>query len=534
MPRHARNQGVTKLRLFFRYALGLRRFVSRSISLDDALGVIRDARQREAGNFLELARRTVFDYPNSPYLPLFRRAGVTFMELERQVLANGVQAVLRELHDAGVYIRFDEFKGRQPIRRGNLEYRVSSDDFMNPWNPGDLHGQTGGSGGRRRRAVLDLGLIEYDAACHRIYQQAFGIAGATMAIWRGVPPNSSGINKLLLQTRVGRDLDRWFSPIWYEPGFSSLQYRFLTLYTCLAARLAGRKWTTPQYVPLHDVDTILDWILATRARKEQAVLDTTASAAVRLCRRAVARGADISGTCFRVGSETFDNARLEAVTAAGCRAGSHYAISELGPLAMACAAPGEADACHVLSGKLCVLPFKQQVGTPAVEVDALYLTTTHPRTPQILINLESGDYADSTEASCGCFFATAGFGQTLSRIRSYEKLTGEGVTFLGTDLLRLLDEVLPRTFGGGPTDYQFVESDVDGLRRVSLRVSPRIGFIREDQVCETVLEFLAHSSAGGRMMTDTWRDAGTLNVVREEPAATSAGKIPPLFLARES
>jgi hypothetical protein len=352
-----------------------------------------------------------------------------------------------------------------------------------------------------------------------------------MAIWRGVPPTASGINKLLLQTRVGRDLDRWFSPTWYEPGFSSLQYRILTLYTCLAARLAGRKWASPKFVPLNDVDTILDWILATRARGEQVVLDTTASAVVRLCRRAVENSVDISGTCFRVGSETFDNAKLEAVAAAGCRAGSHYAISELGPLAMACAAPGQADDCHVLSGKVCVLPFKQRVGAPAVEVDALYLTTTHPSTPQILINLESGDCADSAKSSCGCFLATAGFGQTLSCIRSYEKLTGEGVTFLGADLLTLLDEVLPRKFGGGPTDYQLIESEIDGLRRVSLRVSPRVGSVREDQVHEAVLEFLAHSSVGGRMMTDTWRDAGTLCVVRQEPAATSVGKIPPLFVA---
>jgi hypothetical protein len=33
------------------------------------------------------------------------------------------------------------------------------------------------------------------------------------------------------------------------------------------------------------------------------------------------------------------------------------------------------------------------------------------------------------------------------------------MNFLGTDLLRLIDEVLPARFGGAPTDYQFVERE---------------------------------------------------------------------------
>ena len=46
-------------------------------------------------------------------------------------------------------------------------------------------------------------------------------------------------------------------------------------------------------------------------------------------------------------------------------------------------------------------------------------------------------------------------------IRSHEKLTAGGMTLLDTDVIRLLDEVLPARFGGAPTDYQLVEHESD-------------------------------------------------------------------------
>jgi hypothetical protein len=39
----------------------------------------------------------------------------------------------------------------------------------------------------------------------------------------------------------------------------------------------------------------------------------------------------------------------------------------------------------------------------------------------------------------------------------------QGMTFLGHDLIRPVEEVLPAQFGGGPTDYQSVEVERGGL-----------------------------------------------------------------------
>ena len=97
--------------------------------------------------------------------------------------------------------------------------------------------------------------------------------------------------------------------------------------------------------------------------------------------------------------------------------------------------------------------------------------------------------------------AELGMHTHLHTIRSYEKLTSEGMNFLGSDLLRLIDEALPGRFGGAPTDYQFVErEDERGLPRVDLRISPRIALGRR----------------GGRA-----RPRAELAQRRREPAATA-------------
>jgi hypothetical protein len=43
-----------------------------------------------------------------------------------------------------------------------------------------------------------------------------------------------------------------------------------------------------------------------------------------------------------------------------------------------------------------------------------------------------------------------------------------------------------------------------------------------------MLETLAGETAGGAMMAELWRDAGTLRVRREAPSATGEGKVLPL------
>ena len=107
------------------------------------------------------------------------------------------------------------------------------------------------------------------------------------------------------------------------------------------------------------------------------------------------------------------------------------------------------------------------------------------------------------------------------------------MSFLGTELLWILDEVLPTRFGGNPTDYQFAEEEVDGLPKVNIIISPRVGAVNDKLVINTVINSL-ESYPGGDIMVRQWRQGNTLRVVRREPFTTSSAKILPLHILRKS
>ncbi len=117
-------------------------------------------------------------------------------------------------------------------------------------------------------------------------------------------------------------------------------------------------------------------------------------------------------------------------------------------------------------------------------------------------------------------------------IRSYEKLTSEGMTFIGSDLIRLVEDVLPARFGGGATDYQFVEEEENGLPKVNLVISPRVGPIDEPQAIDAVIGFLNSIPNASDDYGERWREARTLRVVRSEPHVTGASKILALHVTK--
>jgi hypothetical protein len=138
------------------------------------------------------------------------------------------------------------------------------------------------------------------------------------------------------------------------------------------------------------------------------------------------------------------------------------------------------------------------------------------------------------ERPCGCLLGDLGLTTHLEGIRSFEKLSGEGTTFVHTDLLRVLEEVLPARFGGAGDDYQVVETEsADGILRLELIVAPRVGPADPSVVREVFLDALGDGSLD-RLRAEIWRRAGTVTVSRRLPHPTRAGKILPFHLAHES
>jgi len=103
------------------------------------------------------------------------------------------------------------------------------------------------------------------------------------------------------------------------------------------------------------------------------------------------------------------------------------------------------------------------------------------------------------------------------------------MTLVGTDLLELLETVLPARFGGNPGDYQLVEQEGRWQSELLLRVSPRAGVRCADEVREFTLKRI-RKYYGGALASRVWRHTGGLRVEIAEPLAGATGKVLPLHV----
>jgi hypothetical protein len=209
-------------------------------------------------------------------------------------------------------------------------------------------------------------------------------------------------------------------------------------------------------------------------------------------------------------------------------------MTECGQIGSGCADAEEPDDVHLMQSKVAAIQRERPGGIAGSPVrGALFLTTLRPSTAKVMLNAESGDTAVVERRRCACPTGALGLDWHLHSIRSYEKLTSEGMSILADDVLHLVEAVLPGRFGGTATDYQFVEERASRLPSLVVAVSPRLGAVDELAVVRVTLDYLGSRSPGDRMMADYWRQAGTVRVVRREPAATHSAKIPALVVDQQ-
>jgi hypothetical protein len=185
------------------------------------------------------------------------------------------------------------------------------------------------------------------------------------------------------------------------------------------------------------------------------------------------------------------------------------------------------DEVHLFHDRVAVIAPSAEPAPSGLPRDALFISTLRiAGTPLVLPNVSLGDQAVMTERWCGCALEGLGWATHLHTIRSYEKLTAAGMAFLDSDLVRILEDVLPAQFGGGPADYQLVEDEMeDGCLRLRLLVHPSVGALHADAVAATFLKSAAVGPGGQPLMALAWRDSKLLRIERRPPFTTSAGRI---------
>ena len=518
------------LRMYGRFVLGLPAFLRWRLTLDEARAFIRTSLEQREANFLRLLRLGVFGNPRSPYRPLLELAGCELGDIERSMATRGLDATLRQLREAGVYFTFEEYKGRAPVVRGGRVIPVSPEDFDNPHVGRAYEAETGGSTGHAgTRVAFDLETMRAQIPHFLLDRHVNATLGHPQGIWRGTLPDPTGIGIILRAVAYEAVPVRWFTPGSNAARGLDAKNRLAMATIRWGGRLCGVRMPRPEPVPLERAGVIARWAAAVAREHGGCVIGTGVSLSVRVCLAAADDGVDLRGVTFKAGGEPYTAARAAAVRRTGARLVPHYVTVDTGPVALACAHPVEEGHMHLLTDCLALIQHPREVLDTGTTVEPFYFTTLRPTAAKILLNVESDDYGIVERRSCGCEFQDLGYTEHLRQIRSFGKLTGEGVTLVGSDMTRILEEVLPARLGGGPLDFQLLEEqDEQGLTRMTVLVSPRVSIDRDQQVVDVMLEALGNTSVAGEIARAYWHQAGTFRVRRAEPIWTARGKLLPI------
>ena len=527
---------LSDLKLYGRFAWGLRGFLHHTVSLDEAKAIIQRRMAEREMNFLRLVRRGIFGYPKSPYLPLLKMAHCEMGDIENMTRTRGLENTLRSLREAGVYISFEEFKGRKPIVRNGQVLPAKANDFDNPFLSHYYEVETGGTTGAGRRISIELDHLAAQVPNLVVAHDTQRVLGAPTAIWFGIHPDATGITSILYRARFGNVPRKWFSPMMTRNlGPKNLfKYHFFTPSFVLMGRLFGVPIPWPEPVPLDQAIAVARWATETLRIHGVCLIVTHVSMAMRVCVAAQEHGFDLSGAVFWGSGEPPTPAKVRVITRTGARFVPHYAFTETGYVGFGCDQPAEINDLHFFKDILALIQYPRQVPGSEITVDAFHFTTLLSTAPKLMLNVESDDYGIIETRSCGCPLESYGYTDHLRGIRSFSKLTGEGVTLVGSEMISILEEVLPARFGGGPLDYQLLEEeDEQGFTRLSLLISPRVGAVDEQSVIDTVLESLRRSISAN-LTWAIWSQTKILRVKRMEPIWTARGKLMPLHLLQRS
>jgi hypothetical protein len=527
--------------MYGQFALGLRRFLKNPPQAHVARAEVeRNLRNRES-NFLRIARHGIYDNPRSPYWKLLRNAGVEFGDLVRMTEANGLDDTLRELRARDIYVSFEEFKGRTPIVRGSFTLDVSDKDFDNPRLRSFYEGQTSGSTGAGTRVATDLDHMSALMNEFMVYMSMIecmdyeAMMNVPTAVWFPVLPAQTGLMSILMCRVVGLKTEKWFTPVTSEKMTIPFKYRVATEYVRSMARLWGVPIPSPEPVSIADAGKVARWAHEQVTRTGSCFLFSYVSLGVRISVAAQEMGLDLTGVHFAGAGEPATPAKVRAIRRSGATFMMSYGFNEGGLVGLSCRNPLGDNDLHLFRDAWGLIQSPVQVPGSTAVVDAFCFTALLPTVPKIIFNVELDDYGILDQRDCGCPMQAAGFPDHVRDIFSFRKLTGEGMTLVGSTMLRIMEEVLPAKFGGTALDYQLVEEeDENGFTRLTFVVSPRVGSVDEQALIDTVLDAVSRDSPGADLARAVWRDAGTLRVKREDPIWSTLGKLLPLRPAKRN
>lgn len=515
------------IKAYLNFVFELRSFLRQRETIEETKDIVRQQLANREENFLNTLRTNVYDYPKSPYLPLLQAANITHPDVVKMVSQKGLEGALEELFDAGVYVTFEELKGRNPIKRNGVEYHVSDSDFNNPNLNSFMMGQSGGSTGAPTHTRIDLDHITQNTRITNLIWGLNGIGDSPIANWFGMMPITPGYTTGLRLARSGYKLDKFYSPTRTSIASPRWLFTIMSYFLVLMVRFQGRYFPFPEYVPLNDPLPIAKWIASSLHEHGKCVLICSPSKAVRVCLSAEKHGLSLQGLNIHLGGEPMSEAKAKIMKRSGATTVERYTFNEVGALAQNCLNPSHSGDMHHLSHHSAII--QRPIEILDQTVNAFCVTSLHPTGPKMLLNALTDDYGEMQMADCGCPLHEIGFQHQISNVHSYRKLSTEGTTLVGSDIIHILETILPDKFGGSLLDYQLIEQeDSNGLTRLYLYVDPSVSVTDNQSLVEGFLVALKDSHGSAKLAQEEFRQASTIQIRRQAPILTARGKYTPI------
>jgi len=524
---------ISQAIIYGRFLRGLPRYLREPVTLTQARESVRSGLRRREENFTATVEKLIFGVPSSPYLPLLELAGCSVSDFRALVKDRGVEGSLRRLREEGVYFTFEEYKGRTPVMRSGREFPIQEWQFDNPFLTHYYRNSSSGSTGSATATSTDLVHLAGEASHRMLLLDSHGLSGAPFSVWRPALPSGSGLNNVLRQARMGRPVDRWFTPLVPGEYRTALRYRLATAATIRVGRACGSDLVQPEPVALDDAVIIARYLADTVRAQGGACLSTTVSCGLRISLAAREAGLGLDGASLMVAGEPPTVAKVRGMERSGAHVFSDYGAVETGRVALGCTHPDHHTDMHVTTDTVALILFPRTVPESGETVNSIHITSLVPTMPKLLLNMELDDFGEMQERDCGCPLGALGLRTHLWKVRSYRKLVSEGVTLIGSDMIRILEEVLPERFGGSPLDYQLVEDEnEDGFTRLSLHIDPRLSLPSDEEVVSAILDALTRANVAAALARAHWAAAGSFRIVRESPRVSPRGKQAPLRVVR--
>lgn len=511
---------------FVRTAAGFRDLL-KTRPLAQPAELIRHRLANREEHFLRLVRDMVWAGPANPYREMLRLAGCGEQDLEQSVRSDGIESTLERLHREGVYLTHDEFKGRAPILRSNRTIETNAASFVNPLSQGGVAGPTGASRSKGTVVRSSTEARLYREAYDALAVREFGLNRRRHILLKPILPAIDGLFNIASMGRLGCKLDRWYSPL--AAVFDATHYRVATRSLVALARVHGLRMPNPRNLPANDFSPVARRIAELQGAGMSSALISYASPASRVAAAAASLGLRLDGAVFLVGGETLTPGKRRIIESAGAEVYPRYTITEFGSIGHACRQIRSGDCVHLFADTIAAITHQRPAPRSGHPVSSLLLTSLAAHAPYFLLNAEMDDCGVLERAACDCTFSRIGFTTLIQDISSFGKLTGHGMTLVGTDIVRILEEVLPARFGGSATDYQLVEGEASGQTNLTLRVSTHVKLESPEAVKGCFLREL-RVYFGGETASRLLRDASAVEVLHQDPIVTGRGKILSLHL----